>query len=299
MSLEGLIGKEEVKKLTGKPFNIDPRGSYDRKTFVKSAGSLFDLNDDYRKLSENINNMDALKDVIKDVIPYAVGDPGENVALYTENPHLALSQAEALLGSAEFSMAQFVENNRGSLLEKLDAKQLYSLFAQTPSYETGKPEYDKIRDLKDKMQQLGQAQQDGKDVGSVVQKELNDLLKKVTPEQRAYIQNNPHLVIPSLQKAIISKIEGAFGKIFKDEKGAYDKKAIIDYLTANYQAVEDQMSTAYTDDDRNDLWDKNLKPLYLALAKTLQGSEKKAQKMEDNPEKENWKSEVKGKGMRI
>ena len=127
---------------------------------------------------------------------------------------------------------------------------------------------------------------------------LGELFNKITPEQRAFIESNPHLVVPSLTKALVGKIQNAFGKLFRTKEGEYDTDKLKEYLIANYHAVEDAMKDAPNKGEANNLWDKNLKSNYLEIARTLLGSEKKAKKMEDDPEKEEWKQDVKKKGMR-
>jgi len=298
MSLEGLIGKEEVKKLTGKPFNIDPRGSYDRDEFVKKSKNLFKLEQYYSKLKENANDIGALQDLIKYTAPFTPGDTNENMILFQENPHLALEQAENLFSSGTVAMGQFVEDKRRSLLEKLNGKQLYEIFKKVPLYDTGNREYDKIRDLRDKVMQLEQAEEKKIDPMAVLGNELQELYAQISPEQRRFISENQHLILPSLLKAIGDKIQKANKKSFKNEDGSFNEPLLRDYLVANYKAVEDQMASAPASVDKGSFWNDNLKPHYIEIARALYKSEKSKQEEEEDSEKKVWQKKSEDKGMR-
>jgi hypothetical protein len=307
MALEDLIGKEGTDKISKdlglssekiKPFSIDPSHDYERDEFVDRADALFDLNEHYSALRQNVNDMDALGDVVKDLKDH-IPAPQILVPELYKNPHQAIAEADRFLSRGIESMAKFVERNRRNMLGKLDEKALYGLFQSVPSYTTGNPEYDRVKNLKEKIMQMEKVKKEGGDIGALVQKEVEGLLKKAGEEQAEYFQRYGSLIIPKLVDRVIEDLYRSFQGLFRDKDGKLDKKAIIDYLEANYEVAEDEIRDTDNPKDKYDLWDKNLKSQYLAIAQTLLGPEKKAKKEEKDPEREKWKKVVKSKGLRI
>ena len=76
------------------------------------------------------------------------------------------------------------ENHRSELLNKLSGEQLYSLFSRVPLYKIGNKDHDRIIELRDKVMQISQAPEKGKDIGEIVQKEVNRLIEQAPEEQK-------------------------------------------------------------------------------------------------------------------
>jgi len=299
MALENLIGQEAHENIRGKPFGINPDSDYNREEFIKRAGDLFDVYDYYSKLRENINDVDALNDLIAIAVQYIPGNPKLNTVNLQENPHLVLEQGDALSSAGSTAMSKFVENNRSKILGKLSAKQLYNLFLRAPSYQTNDKEHDRKVALRNKVLAMQEASKKGEDLGSVVEKETQELIEGAPKEQQMYILKNAHLVIPVLRQAILEEIQKSFSKLFKDEEGNLNKAELLNYLERNYKVAEDFIENIPSDNqkERDDYWDKNLKPQYLELARELYSSEKKEYKQEKNPDKENRKTAAKELGL--
>lgn len=307
MALDDLLSKERIDKISEdfglgeekvKSFGIDPKSSYDSDEFVKRANSLFDLDEHYNALRQNINDMDALGDVVKDIIPY-IPAPEIMGREFFQNPHAAIAEADNMLSKGQVSLAKFVENNRRTMLEKLDEKDLYGLFQRTPSYATGNQEYDRAKNLKEKIMKMAQAQKEGQDITEFVKDDVDKLIKGAGEDQAEFIKRYENLIRPRLTERIITDIQREFASLFRNKEGKYDKSKLIDYLEANYKVVEDEIKDADNDRDKNGLWDKNLKQQYLAIAQILLGNEKKRLNEEKDPEREKWKKDVKSKGLRI
>lgn len=313
MALETLLSKEEieeaksrVERLQGKEFSIDPNEGYQRKDFAKSADRLFDLQEHYAELVKNVHNRQALEDVIGDIFNFVTGEkdpksPNYIVNQFFENPHHVVNEAKRILDEGEKNMVYYVDNKRNQLLSMLDEEQLYSLAMspELPFYKTGNPKYDKITELKKKLMQMEKAKEEKQDPSVVVQQEVRELLKKLSPRQRKFAEENPQLVIGSIAEFMLQKIQKGYKELFRTPKGDYDKNAMREYLEANYDVIEDTMRDAVNEGDIADVWKYNLKPHYLGIAKLLLKSEKKAQKREDNPTREDWKDVSRTKGIRI
>ena len=325
MALETLL-KDRYEKIKGHGFCIDSQRVYSRKSdsdraeFVRRADNLFDVEDYLQRLSKNVGDMSAIKDLAGIAKHFMVGSREENEALLYENPYLALEQAESLYSHGSIAMAKYVEKNRDEIfeeLEELGAEHLYKLFLRTPiykryyssktgnSYKTNDEEYERIRKLKEKVEQMQRASQEGGDVGSVVQNELEELIEKAPEEQKIFIKRNQHLVIPSLTKSLVRIIQEEFGSLFKDKKGKLDGEKLRDYLEDNYKSVEyfiENEIPADKEEEKFKYWDDNLKMPYLEIARELFGPKKKQEKLDSpNPEvkeKEERKILAKGLGLR-
>lgn len=327
--------RDRYERIKGHGFCINPERGYkkenedDRKEFVRRADNLFDIEEYLQRLSKNVGDMDAIKDLAGIAKHFMVGTPEENESLLYEHPYLALEQAESLLSYGTVAMAKYVENNRKEFLDELEglgAEHLYKLFLRTsiykryyPSessessgsytrYEIDDKEYERVRGLKEKIEQMQRASQEGRDIESVVQEELGELIeetKKTCPEQYIFIMRNQHLVVPSLGKSLVRAINEEFGSLFKDKDGKLDGKKIRDYLEDNYKVVEDFIECEVPrekEEERLKYWDDNLKMQYLEIARELFKPKKKEERLENkNPEvkeKEERKQKAKKLGFR-
>jgi len=292
-----MVIDDVVQELKGKPFGINPSSVYSRKSFVRNAKKLFDVEDAYKRLGEShLTDRGALEDLIKIGVDYADGTPEDNKTLWRAQPSVALDQGKALLDAGYEKTALFVANHRHSLLDKLSAEQLYALFSSVPLYKTGDKEHDNAAEIRNKVARIQEAANKGNDVGAVVAEEVEALVKNSPKEQQEYIMRNSHVVIPTLKNSVAKAMQKAFSKLFRDERGELNKTALIKYLERNYKVAENFIDEA-PDEEKADYWGDNLKLQYVEIARQLYGSEDKAQKLKDNPEKEVRKAKAKGLGL--
>ena len=285
MTLEQLVGREAVENIRGRPFGIAPNVAYDRDEFLRRAGDLFDVEKYAKAIQENPKNVSALDDLARLSAGYMPGDAQTNINDVRTDPSYALDQARTLLDEGYDKLARHVERNRASFLEKLSTEQLYSIFQRIPLYKTGNAEYDRIADLRNKYIALAKATQEGQDPTSIVAQEVNELLENAPEEQRPFIMKNREKMVKSLTNAVLQAIPQAYSRVFRDNEGNLRRDELIRYLEDNYRVAE-RFIDAVPAEERADYWNDNLKPQYVELARELYGSEKKAKKLEDNPEKE-------------
>jgi len=305
MTLEQKLGEQEVNKLKGRPFGIDSSIKYDpnsnsiREEFVKKASDLFDVEDYCQMLEKNINDLGALNDLTGIALKYMPGDKDKNVEILRE-PRNALKWGKKMQDYGQPDMARFIENNRDEILKKMNEKQMFSLINEIELYPTGNQEHDRASYLIIKLKQLKKASQEQGEEGvkAVIGEELNELASKIPEEQMAFLQECPEM-ISSLTSGLIKKLKGAHGALFKKDGKNLDKNAMIKYLEANYEVIEDIMDDdKMSNDEKFNLWDKNLKNQYLAIARTLFPGEKKKYKRDKDEDKEDRKDKAKSVGAR-
>ena len=112
----------------------------------------------------------------------------------------------------------------------------------------------------------------------------------------------------SIGTALVNAIERNYRNAFmveagegKDKRRVLDKKAIRTFLEDNIELAEDAMKEIPKDseDELDDFWKDNVVPLYVEMSRELHRSEKKDQKKDDNPKKEERKDKFKKRGFRI
>ena len=300
MALEQLLGEQAVNEIKGRPFGIDPSMKYDgnskevQEKFVKYAGNLFDVEKYYGKLKENSGDIGTLNDLAQLALKYMAGDKETNTAIMRD-PNKALQQADVLLSTGYVNMAKFVENNRNKILDKLSAEQLYSLVNRVPLYGTGNEGHDRVILLRDKLMKINQTAQEKGDIKSAINREIEELIEKMPEEQKAFFQENSEIYLQSLTRAILGKINKAYASLFKTADGKnLDKPALKKYLEDNYRVIEDVMSEKdRPDNERLEIWDKNLKPQYVEIAKELYPIDKNEVKMDKDKDKEERKKKDK------
>jgi hypothetical protein len=287
----------KAKDLEAK-FFIDPDSEYDRKVFVKKAGKLFDLEGYSQRLSERTGDFDALKDLTSLLGEFIYGY--DQIADRFNDPHFALSVADNFLSRGYLSMARFVENNRDEFLDKLSADQLLSIFTNLPLYKSGDPSHDRAIDLRAKVTTIGKVKDGEVDLDKLLEKELKRVVEDTDPRYKSVIRRHYAHFLPLIRHIAIKQLKKEFEGLFAGAKGKPDAGKLRAYLLDNYQVVEDFIEDNWDDmseKERFDYWDKNLKAHYIALAKEAYNSEKKAQKREDDLDKEDRKAAAKKLGI--
>ncbi len=304
--------EDKVDEMICNEFEI-ANESYDKKKFTSHMGIRGDVENYSKSVRENSGNIGDLKDLASILATYMPlrkshidEDIKANYSKLVNNPHDALVLADTALSHDAVSLAKYAERNRDKILDDTTAEQLYDLVNQVPLYKTGKKEHDEVVDLLLKARQIQETARDRGDLAKIVSKEVAATFKKLPKSIQEYIGLHQEDYKKSFTNFHISRIMTAAGSLFRDEDGKPDKKALRGFIEDNYQAVnnyiEDQVNELEPDKEkrkkaRNKLWDKNLKHQYVALAKALNATASKEQKMGDNPEWETIKANAKKMGM--
>jgi len=296
-NLEQMIGAGAIDDIVRPEFAIDPVIVYNRDTFVKHAGSLFDLTEAYGELKKNSGNFDALYDLIDVLRDYVPGDLGANLQVWENTPSEAIKQANTLEKQGSKAMGKFVERKRGNLLNKLSAEQLHSLFQTIPIYKGDNPAYERIRTIREKIYDIQEKAQNGGDPSAVVAEDVHNLIQHSSADKQEFIMRNHKAMMSSLTNAVIKAITKEYQGLFKTANGNLIKNQIKGFLEDNYQIADDFVDSV-PNSEKDKYWNDNLKPQYLEIAKMLYGSEKKAQKYAANPAKETRKAQAKAIGLR-
>ena len=266
--LEDLVGKDLFSGIKGKRFSIYPSHKYNKGEFMERAGDLFYAEECYKRLRENLGDVEAVDGFAGLASDFMQGKKDNNYDRLREKPDLALRQAEVLWDTGSLNMAKYIGNNISPVLDKLPAENLYSLFTRVPLYRTGKMEWDRIAELRDKNIQIERAREKGSSIAPVVKEELQDLLKVAPEEQEIFIRKNRSVVIPHLIQDIGETIQEAFYTLFRDNQGNLVKKDLRQFMGKNYKTGE-SFIRSLPKDERESYWNDNMRPQYVEVAREL------------------------------
>lgn len=131
MKLEELIGKTELKDISGKPFGINPYLRYDESEFKKRAGELFAIESSARKLMQNSGDIGSIDQIAEIAIQYMPGVKERNREIL-KDPRVVLDQANSLLQAGHTNMAKYVASNYRTMLGRFSDKALTELALELP-----------------------------------------------------------------------------------------------------------------------------------------------------------------------
>lgn len=284
-----------------KIIGVDPELKYDpdsddvQKTFFEGTDTLLDLEGYLQALMQNPGDPSTLIDFMKKAAPYLPGIPQQELL----NPDRAPLYAKQLVDKGQENTAQFIENNRDKIMDRLTAEQLYSAVMSVPLYKTDDESHDRIVALIQKVQKIAEAQQKGEGLEALLNKELAELIKRTPAEQQEFLKAFGGEMSQSLYVSIIEQIKKSYGKLFKTPEGQLEKSEIRQFLEDNYQVIDDIIEDKDTPGREGEArWGDNLKDQYMALAKQLYKSEKKLYKWRIDEDKEKRKAEANRRGIK-
>lgn len=295
MPLEQAIGPNEFNSILGKPFGIDPSLVYEhnenspsRAEFVGKAGSLFDLRDYYKAVGENSNDVGAWDDLKGLIHRYMSGDKNRNAQIL-KNPNNAALIAKRLIDGAYVNMARFIEHNEDVVLNHTPEKQLLEVINSVQLYRTDDERHERASYLINKNREIDYAKKETGNVMNAIGEEVQEAYDRIPDEWKA-IMSEVSEMQESLAVAVEGKLKKAHKGLFKDDAGNLSRAKLKSFLQENYEVIRDLMNIAgLSEGEKNDLWDKNLKGQYIALAEKFYKPEKKTLKREKDSAKEDRK----------
>jgi hypothetical protein len=298
-SLEQIL--DNVQRGANPKFCLDRDQAYDRKYFVERAGQFFDLEQYNANFVKNSNDIGVFHDLSNNLLnnsPDGFFNPQTAEKIQTD-PHFALDTAHAFLNEGYFSFARYASRNRDEMLDKLSDKALMELFTRTHSYKTGNPEYDHIKQLKDRINMITQLQEEGRSpTEAITKEELDAELGKYSLGMQEFIKRHQSVMLQPRMESILSSIVKQYTSLFKKEDDSLNRTALINYLKENHKVAEDVIKdNDVPDNEKFALWDKNLKPFYLELARQVYELEKKEYKTDKDKDKEQRKEDYSALGL--
>jgi hypothetical protein len=281
--------KKEATKKNLKVFRpIDKDSSYDPQTFVKAQGQLNDITGYIHALNQP--NGGANIGARRDLSEKLYGDSNEQLR---RTDTQLMSEARDAESSAVENMGRYIEHNSGQVMNRLDGNSLATLVRNShPLYLTGNKQHDEV--VADIIELRAMNSSDEKMVAQA-QKSMMD---RINNDEEV-----PDWIKVSIQR--YNTLESPFVSMIFARYSAGQKKALDSYLTkggkpdetklkalinnslrAAYDKFDDVPKGKEHDGERSDIWEQNLRPCYLEIAKELRSLEKRKLEAKDSKKQE-------------
>lgn len=276
-----------------KPINKD--GAYTRESFVASKEDLNDIGEYGERVLKDPFDLGAREDLFG----LLYGDPNFHRGF---SPEDIKKTASAAIKDGVESMGRYVEKNRNKFLDLLDNKSMYNLMFSVPLYKTGNEEHDTL---------VGMVN-DAKSMASMTQSEeplekMREFVLKRTKSDKVpdwakslivYFSGDPKFVqrVFGAEFNVKQKVLAAAFADGKENDGARARKVLETSLDKAHDELENEDNSKK---ERKDIWEKAIRPYYLAISDAAYEVEEKAFKkeIEAEVEKKERKTERKKLGM--
>ena len=265
----------------------DTSGDYDSE-FLDSFEAFSKLNKYYQTLNEKPYDVGAREDAGKDIY----GDP----SFYKDPNKSVLSDLEQLISLDTEYIARYSENNESELQGRLEKDNYARLIQRVPLYK--KEDDDEHNKVVDAFSSLRKIQSSGKDVDSM----MGYLQEKIKATQGTeyewfglLLQNNLHSE-KYIQDLFSIYLRGAQTDFQNTLKDVDPKKVFKDSL----EEAKKELEKESLDKEKADIWKKNIRPYYLALAEEVyQVEDKKSgeDKSQEEKDKDERRNERRARGM--
>lgn len=272
---------------------ILPDKEYSRKPFLKAQGQLNDLEEYIQVLEKDPYNLNARKDLFE----LLMGDSRKHVG---KSPEVIKQIGHTAYSDGIEKMSRYVEMNYNPVMNKLDGKELVRLVMNIPLYKTSDKEYKHGKVTKDKehnelvdlINEIRSMNSEDKEIqGKVISNALSNILKsKEVPDWVKNLVQEFAGTDATFSKDILTNYKAVRektlnGYITKDGKPDEKKlKSLINISREVAYAELNELDKKKDEKERNDIWEKVIRPEYIGIAKALYKSEKKELE-KDIPEK--------------
>lgn len=287
---------EEIGAANAVPFRfrlLSAAHPWDEELFAAAFSEWADLQDYAGKLRANPFDLGARRDLSG----LLTGSKGFHVGL---RPESVQGMAKKAFDHAHEGMARYVEKHGGKLLDKIEGENLLNLVMSVPLYLRPERE-DRAEDrehnflvgLINEVKTLGEAQKEDSE------KETLKNRRKLV--MAAYNPRDEHYTGPRWAAEFVAEYGGAddaiIANVFKARYAA-KQQLLLRALARDEEhldekrmraLIEDSLEEAYYDmgesedeSDRNDIWEKDIRPVYMEIAKAAYESAIKAEVDEAN-----------------
>ncbi len=240
----------------------DPSRPYRREEFVFWAGQLEDLVKYKGAISKDSEHLKARKDLCKVIF----GD---------SSVHLQMSGAQVrdlakkVVDAGEEGMAKYVAENLNLFYHKISDEGFMQLALTLPFYMNGEREHD------GKVSLIGQFRQVQEIAQQKDQRKMAEFVIRYAQDRdkmKKEIESKPEAAIEKFNQTA-QRVMQRVGEVFVPN-GKVNRYEIKKLINENLRLAEEELDDEKFDDKRRDIWNDDIKPIYLGLAQALYASEK-------------------------
>lgn len=257
---------------------INQNESYDRDNLIKHYEDFQDINQYLQAIKEDPENTGAW------------GDAGEllrkNPYYYFKSERSPRSDLEDSLSEEYSNLGKYVKNNSSTFYGKIESEDYIELIQKVPLCKTGDEEHDEFVDTINEYRKLNEMGNDPNKMNTYVQEKIRKAPRWAQISFARYGKNDLNTNFESYLINIDSKLKS---KMYEEDgktiKSKFLEKVFKDSLDETEKALDDE---DYSDSEKNDVWERNVRPFYFAL---LEGMYKREKKDEDEPQRKKDRDE--------
>lgn len=268
----------QVETLNEKLYRpINTEEGYDRGDFVREADKFFKLEGYLERLIKDPRDPDALNDL--------------GLLLHTDSgfyhehdPIVSRTESKMAYSHGIESMSQYVKRNLGDFLGLCDDSDIVKYVTSVPIYKIGNGEHDDFVDSLNEIrliQEIAKSGDPGK-AGEYVQRKLENVPQWLKEAFGALHGNSSY--VQALFQEFARDDQAKFTRMIQDEDGKV-KRGFLEMV------LKDSLGKAWKEHDKahekdeEDVYEIDIRPLYIRLARLVYTKEKAAEREDEDPER--------------
>lgn len=265
--------------------------SFDKDIFVPEMSKLNDLKEYRERIAKDRTDISAIADAGGRLF----GKP--NLFTNMDNPDLkATAYLNESIGEGTDVIAKYVKENSDDFFDKLGDNNLINLIYSVPVYETSDEDHNKFVRLLNKVKGIDEASKDP----SARIKYVQDRISKA-PDwfQTAYYyfsdreDNNLGIF-----KLFAEHAQLQLQKEFFGEDGKINTNKLEKRVKDSLDKAWDEYNKEPNEGSKKDIWERDIRPIYLALAELAYPGTEEDYKYDKDPDREDRKADRREVGMR-
>ncbi|MCK4552964.1 hypothetical protein KAT80_02060 [Candidatus Pacearchaeota archaeon] len=250
---------------------IDQKQDYDGENLIQHYENFQDMNKWLQVLTQDSENTGVWED--------AGGLLRKNPRYYFNAKRSPRSDLEDTLSEESNNLARYAENNSPTFYGKLGPEDYSELIQKVPLYKTGDGEHDEFVDVINELGNLAGAREDPNKMHAYVQEKISKAPMWAQISFARYGENDLSTLFESYLINADAELKAKMYDENKEIKHTFLEKVFKDSLD---EAEKEVKKEDYSEKEKNDVWERNVKPYHMAL---LEGMYKKGKKDEDKPQK--------------
>jgi len=258
---------------------IDPTRDYDRVDLIQHYEGFRDMNKWLQILQKDSENTGVRENA------------GQ---LLRKNPHYYFNAKRSPRSDLEDALSEeydhlsiYAKKHSSTLYGKLGSEDYADLILKVPLYKTGNKEHDEFVEVMDENRKLGEASGDPEKMAKYVGGKIKNFPKWAQISFMRYGENDLKIIFQSYVNSVNARLKA----IMFDEKGNVRSKFLERVFRDSLdEAEKDLKDEDYSDKEKNDIWQRNIRPYHMAVLEKAYEKEKQKED-EDIPQKKKDRDE--------
>ena len=257
---------------------IDPKETYDSENTIKHYEDFKDINEYLQTVQKDPENTSAWEK--------AGGLLRKNPNYYFNTKRSPRPDLEDALSEEYGNLARYAKNNSSTLYGKLESEDYEKLIQKVPLYKTGDKENDEFVDTINEYKKLNEAGNDSNKMNAYVQEKI----RKAPRWAQISFARHGRTDLSTIFESYLINIDAKLKSKMYEEDGETIKSKFLEkvFKDSLNEAEKELEGEDYSDSEKNDVWEANVRPYYFAL---LEEAYKKEKKDEDKSQKKKDRDE--------